>query len=202
MAALASTNSKGFNGRPNGGSTRMKSMPIGARKKIGTVKTTATRKRLRMSRAMACISMPGPCPISAMSSGSAWVEASSLAAAPASGWWRCEVRASKVSLCGTQRCRGTTSPRQWKPQSRTACSNSIWLTRVASYWIVAVAEPKLAATSNTPFRPRRCFSITRGSSGVLKPETSTVVVVIYRNSGLIRFGAVRHWSRVWVGIWG
>ena len=35
MAALARTNSRGFSGRPNGGSTRMKSMPIGASRKIG-----------------------------------------------------------------------------------------------------------------------------------------------------------------------
>ena len=38
----------------------MKSMPIGEKAKIGKLKASAIRKRLRMSRTMACMSMPMP----------------------------------------------------------------------------------------------------------------------------------------------
>ena len=38
----------------------MKSMPIGDRAKIGTVKASAIQNRLRMSRTIACMSMPAP----------------------------------------------------------------------------------------------------------------------------------------------
>ena len=39
-------------------------MPIGEYKKIGIEKTRLIQKRLRISRTMACISMPEPWPIS------------------------------------------------------------------------------------------------------------------------------------------
>ena len=49
---------------PKGGSSSGRSIPIGDSAKIGMLKTRLTQKRLRMSWTIACMSMPGPWPIS------------------------------------------------------------------------------------------------------------------------------------------
>ena len=60
MAALARRKSVTSRPRAAGGTISGLAMPIGAIAKMGTVKTKLTTKRLRMSRAIAAMSMPAP----------------------------------------------------------------------------------------------------------------------------------------------